>query len=166
MAIFDELLTDWRYVREGTIAEIENLPAAKFEQTPAGLPRTGLDLANHIVEVARMMVGELTREAGDFQRKGYFELIAEHAQKGDVGRSKREVLDLLKRSHAEGEASLRAAGAERMAEPIRQFNGEYASRLSWLHHGIAHEEYHRGQLAIYARLYGEKPALTKLIEGV
>jgi uncharacterized damage-inducible protein DinB len=32
-------------------------------------------------------------------------------------------------------------------------------------HGIAHEEYHRGQITLYARLLGEVPALTKLIEG-
>jgi uncharacterized damage-inducible protein DinB len=129
------------------------------------LPRTALDLANHIVEVARMMAGELTSESGDFQRKGYFDLIQEHAQKDDVAQSKKEVIDLLKRSHREGEATIRKAGEARMSDPIRQFNGEYASRLSWLHHGIAHEEYHRGQLALYARLFGDKPALTKLIEG-
>jgi uncharacterized damage-inducible protein DinB len=165
MSLLEELLIDWNYVRDGVIAEVENLPASKLKQPPRGLPRTGLDLANHIVEVARMMVGELTRDGGDFRRRGYFELIAEYAQKGDVGHSKKEVVELLKRSHDEGEAAFRKAGQERMAQPIRQFNGVYASRLSWFHHGIAHEEYHRGQLAIYARLYGDKPALTKLIEG-
>jgi len=40
-----------------------------------------------------------------------------------------------------------------------------ASRLTWLNHAIAHEEYHRGQLALYARLLGRVPALTRLIEG-
>jgi uncharacterized damage-inducible protein DinB len=34
-----------------------------------------------------------------------------------------------------------------------------------MQHGIAHEEYHRGQIALCARLMGIKPALTKLIEG-
>ena len=52
-----------------------------------------------------------------------------------------------------------------MMKPIVQFNGEPASRLTWLNHAIAHEEYHRGQLALYARLLGRVPALTKLIEG-
>ena len=50
-------------------------------------------------------------------------------------------------------------------QQIVQFNGEKATRLSWMHHGIAHEEYHRGQIALYARLAGEVPALTKLIMG-
>jgi uncharacterized damage-inducible protein DinB len=34
-----------------------------------------------------------------------------------------------------------------------------------MHHGIAHEEYHRGQLALYARLFGTTPALTQAIYG-
>ncbi|MBI4519359.1 MAG: hypothetical protein HY701_00860, partial [Gemmatimonadetes bacterium] len=48
---------------------------------------------------------------------------------------------------------------------IRQFNGVPATRLTWMHHGIGHEEYHRGQLALYARLMGRVPALTQLIQG-
>ena len=84
MSLLNELLTDWKYVRDGVIAEVENLPDDKFATAPAGLPRTPLELANHIVEVARMMVGELTNPKGDFQRKGYFDLISEYAQEGDV----------------------------------------------------------------------------------
>ncbi len=52
-----------------------------------------------------------------------------------------------------------------MLQFIIQFSGEPATRLSWLHHGIAHEEYHRGQLALYARLLGKVPALTQKIMG-
>jgi uncharacterized damage-inducible protein DinB len=40
-----------------------------------------------------------------------------------------------------------------------------ATRLSWMQHGIAHEEYHRGQIALYARLVGRVPALTQVIQG-
>jgi uncharacterized damage-inducible protein DinB len=35
-----------------------------------------------------------------------------------------------------------------------------------MHHGISHEEYHRGQLALYARLVGQVPALTRRILGL
>jgi uncharacterized damage-inducible protein DinB len=34
-----------------------------------------------------------------------------------------------------------------------------------MQHPIAHEEYHRGQIAMYARLVGRIPALTKLIHA-
>jgi uncharacterized damage-inducible protein DinB len=163
--LLDELLEAWRYTREGVIAEVENLPDSKLRESPPGLSRSAIDLANHIVESGRMMAGELSRPDGDFQRLSYPQLIAEHLKDGDIASSKEEAVALLRRSHAEGEATLRATGAEQLAKPIRQFNGVPASRIAWLHHGIAHEEYHRGQLAIYARLCGETPALTKLILG-
>ena len=52
-----------------------------------------------------------------------------------------------------------------MLQTIRRFDGESGTRLAWMQHGIAHEEYHRGQLALYVRLLGRTPALTRLIEG-
>ena len=52
-----------------------------------------------------------------------------------------------------------------MLQQITQFNGQPATRLSWMTHGVAHEEYHRGQLCVYARMLGLVPALTKLIHG-
>jgi uncharacterized damage-inducible protein DinB len=50
-----------------------------------------------------------------------------------------------------------------MLQLIERFDGEMGTRLAWLHHGIAQEEYHRGQLCTYARLIGVEPALTRLI---
>ncbi len=165
MQIFDELMEAWQYTRDGVIAEVENLPEARFGEPPPGLVRSALDLVNHIVESGRLMAGELSLADGDFRRKPYEVLIAEHLRAGDTATSKKEAVELLRRSHAEGDAMLRTAGAERLTQPIRQFNGAPATRLAWMSHGISHEEYHRGQIAIYARLLGEKPALTKLIEG-
>jgi uncharacterized damage-inducible protein DinB len=52
-----------------------------------------------------------------------------------------------------------------MLQMITRFDGERGSRLAWMNHGISHEEYHRGQLALYARLAGRVPALTQLIYG-
>ena len=52
-----------------------------------------------------------------------------------------------------------------MLQLIERFDGEKGTRLAWLYHGIAQEEYHRGQLALYARLIGIEPALTRRIRG-
>lgn len=164
MTLLDELLTGWRYTRAGVLAEFENLPEARLDERPPGLGRSALELAGHIVESGWLMAGELSRPDGDFQRKSYGELIAEHTPQSPP-RDRGEALEQLRRAHEAGDARLRSAGSDLLAQPIRQFNGSYASRLSWLHHGIAHEEYHRGQLALYARLLGVTPALTKLIEG-
>jgi len=165
MQLFDEMLDAWRYTRDGVIAEVENLPENIFSVAPHGLERTILDLVNHIVESSRLMAGELSRADGDFLRKEYPELIAEYSREGDVAQTKAEAVELLRRSFTEDEEQIRGAGQEAMMKPIRQFNGEKASRMAWFHHGISHEEYHRGQLAIYARLNGETPGLTKLIMG-
>lgn len=165
MNLLDELLEAWRYTRAGVIAEARNLPVRRFDERPAGLQRSPLELVDHIVESGWLMAGELSRPGGDFRRKPYAALLAEHTPAADHARDAAGALETLERSHAEGEKRLRAAGIEHLREPIRQFNGAYASRLSWMHHGIAHEEYHRGQLALYARLFGEIPALTRQILG-
>jgi uncharacterized damage-inducible protein DinB len=163
--VLDDLLQAWSYTRQGVIDEVANLAADRLGERPATLQRSVLDLVDHIVESGRLMAGELSRPDGDFCRRPYDELLAEHAHAGDTAGTKDAALALLRRSHAEDAALLRDAGPAHMERPIRQFNGEYASRLSWMHHGIAHEEYHRGQLALYARLLGEVPALTKKILG-
>lgn len=165
MNILDEMLEAWRYTRQGVIAEVENFPEWHFVEKPPQMGRTALDLVNHVIESGRLMAGELSRKDGDFQRKSYPELLAEHARQGDEVASKAEAIAVLKRSFDEGSATLSKAGAELLMQPIRQFNGENATRIVWMHHGVAHEEYHRGQIALYARLFGETPALTKEIYG-
>jgi uncharacterized damage-inducible protein DinB len=50
-----------------------------------------------------------------------------------------------------------------MLQFIERFDGEQGTRLAWLHHGIAQEMYHRGQLVLYERLMGIEPALTARI---
>jgi uncharacterized damage-inducible protein DinB len=163
--MLDELLEAWRYTREGVIAEAENLPRDRFTEKPAGLGRSALDLVNHIVESGWLMAGELSHPKGDFQRATWSELVAEHTPSGDYAQDVDAALEALRRSLAQGEAKLAAVGQQGMMRPIRQFSGVPASRMSWMHHGIAHEEYHRGQLALFARLLGVTPALTKAIYG-
>ncbi len=165
LTLLDELLEAWRYTRAGVIAELENLPADRFNERPAGIQRSVLELADHIIESGRLMSGELSRSDADFLRKPYPELLAEHSQPQDKAASRDQVINALKRSHQEGAVQIAAAGEVHMLQLVRQFNGQPATRMVWMHHGIAHEEYHRGQLALYARLFGRKPALTTLIEG-
>jgi uncharacterized damage-inducible protein DinB len=75
------------------------------------------------------------------------------------------LIALLTKTHRDGEKKIRQAGELHMLQLIARFDGERGSRLAWMNHGIAHEEYHRGQLALYARLVGKVPALTQLIYG-
>ena len=47
-------------------------------------------------------------------------------------RTKAALLDSLKRAHADGEERIRTTGEIGMLQTIRQFNGELATRLSWM----------------------------------
>ena len=163
--LLDEALDGWRYAREGVIAELENIPADQFGFSPAPGVRTVAELARHIAESGTVMVGELSRPDGTFTRQSYPEFIKEYAGSLDPRQDKASLIGMLRRTLEDGTATLRQAGDDLMRQPIQQFNGTPAARLSWMSHGVAHEEYHRGQLCVYARLLGLVPALTKLIHG-
>ena len=163
--LLEEALVGWRYAREGVVAELENIPEESFGFRPVPEVRTVAELARHIAESAAVMVGELTRPDGDFTRQSFPEHLKEHAADLDPRQDKDALLALLRGSLEAGMAKFYEAGELRMLQLITQFNGEPATRLSWMAHGVAHEEYHRGQLCVYARQLGLVPALTKLIHG-
>jgi uncharacterized damage-inducible protein DinB len=163
--LLEESLTAWSYTREGVIAECRYIPEGQFTFQPTDRSRDVAALAAHIIEAGLMAAGELSRPDGNFTRQAYPAFIREYAGTRAHLAAKEPLMDLLRATHDESIARLRTAGAELMLTPIVQFNGEPAARLTWLHHAIGHEEYHRGQLALYARLLGHVPALTQLIEG-
>jgi len=165
MSLLDEALEAWAYTREGVIAELKNLPESALDFKPSAANRTTRELVQHILESGLMMDGELSRPDGDFHRQPYPAFLEEYAPGVTRYRTRASLLDALRKTHAAGAKRIRAAGERAMLQTIRQFNGDPATRLSWMHHGISHEEYHRGQLALYARLVGRVPALTKLIQG-
>ena len=163
--LLEEALDGWRFARDGVIAELENIPAESFVFSPAPGVRTVAELARHVIESSVVMVGELTRPDGNFTRQSYPKFLAEYAGALDPAQDKIGLIALLHRSLEEGMVTFHKAGEVLMLQQITQFNGQPATRLSWMTHGVAHEEYHRGQLCLYARLLGLVPALTKLIHG-
>lgn len=163
--LFDEALTAWDYARRSLIAEAEVVPDDGYDFRPTPESRSYRDLLWHVVESGCMMAGELSRADGDFTRKPYHDLLAEHTAHLSPVETPTDLRALLERTLEDGLDRLRVVGEVHMLERIRQFDGEWSTRLSWMHHGIAHEEYHRGQAALYARLQGIVPALTRAIHG-
>ena len=163
--LLEEALDGWRYAREGFVAELENIPADSFEFRPVPTVRTVAELARHIAETGAVMVGELTRPDGDFTRQSYPEHLKEYAADLDPRQDKDALVGLLREGLETGVARFREAGELQLLQLITQFNGVPATRLAWMSHGVAHEEYHRGQLCVYARQIGLVPALTQLIHG-
>jgi uncharacterized damage-inducible protein DinB len=163
--LLDEALEAWNDARRGVIAEARNVPSDRYGFRPVEEVRSVSELLCHIMEVSRMMAGELCREDGDFRRKPLPELLEEHAAGVRDLEEKEAIVDALERTLEEDLERFRDVGQNHMLDSIRRFDGEKGTRLAWLHHGIAQEMYHRGQLCTYERLMGLVPALTKRIRG-
>lgn len=164
-SILDETFEAWQGAREGLIAEVRNIPPHQFGFRPTPRSRSVAELVQHILEVAMMMTGELTRPDTDFHRAPWPQLLALYAKPAWRVKTKPALLRLLASQLAGAERKFRQAGELALLQLITRFDGARGTKLAWWHHGIAHEEYHRGQLALYARLLGIEPALTRLIRG-
>ncbi len=163
--LLEEALEAWEDVRRGILEEAAALPDDEYGFRPHDEARSFQEILRHILESGLMAMGELARPDGDFTRQGFPAFIREYA--GDLPEvlEPEALLDHLRMSFAEGAASLRAAGDLHMLQTIRRFDGLSGTRLTWLHHHLAHEMYHRGQLALYVRQSGRLPALTARIQG-
>ena len=161
----DELLEAWRDVRQGIIEEVENIPADRFDFRPTPDVRTVREQVQHILEVAMMAAGELTRPDTNLQRAPWPKLLALYAKPAWRARSKRDLLKLLRKQVNDAERRFRSQGEIALWQTMRRFDGLQGTKLAWVYHAIAQEWYHRGQLALYARLLGLVPALTQRIQG-
>jgi uncharacterized damage-inducible protein DinB len=164
-SLLEEALEGWHDVRQGLIEEVENIPEERFDFRPTPEVMSVTEQVHHILEVALMMTGELTRPDTDFQRAPWPELLDLYAAPVRAATGKPELLDLLRTTIDEAEQQFLEAGELQMLQYIRRFDGEQGTRLAWLQHGIAQEMYHRGQLVLYERLLGSEPALTRRIRS-
>ena len=164
-SLLEEVIEAWEGTRDGIIAEVENIPSNKLDFRAAPESRTVSELALHIMDVSLMMVGELTREDTDMRRAEWPKLLAMYNKPIAGLKNKSELVDALKSTVRDGVKAFRAAGELHMMQLMTRFDGKRGTKLAWFNHGVAHENYHQGQIATYQRLIGIKPALTKMIEG-
>ena len=166
---FDTLLAEaldaWEDARRGVLEEADVIPDDRFDWRPHEEARSVSEILRHILESGLMAVGELARDDGDFTRQGFPEMIGEYAGHLPDEMDPETLVDHLQVAWAEGAATIRAAGEIHMLQRIRRFDGLEWTRLTWFHHAVAHEFYHRGQLALYARQMDLTPALTRKIQG-
>ena len=164
-SLLEEVIEAWESTRDGVIAEVENIPSKQFDFKPADGARTVSELALHIMEVGLMMVGELTREDTNLHRAAWPKLLALYNKPIAGLKSKSEIASALRSTLKDGVKAFRGAGDLHMMQLIERFDRKKGTRLAWFNHGVAHENYHQGQIASYQRIMGIKPALTKMIEG-
>lgn len=163
--LLEEALEAWEDARLGFLNEARNIPAARWDFRPTPEVKNVRELVVHVLEVAMMMTGELTREDTDFQRAPWPALLRMYAGAAYRARTRGVLLGLLRSQLRDGQKRFRGAGEIHMLQTIRRFDGKPGTRLAWLHHGIDQEMYHRGQLTLYARLLGIEPALTQRIRA-
>ena len=163
--LLEEALESWEDARLGFIHEVQNIPATHWDYRPTPEVKSVRELAVHVLEVAMMMTGELTREDTNFHRLPWPKLLGKYAGPAYRAKTRRELLSLLKSQLRDGIKSFQAVGELHMFQHIQRFDGSTGTRLAWLYHGIDQEMYHRGQITVYARLLGLEPALTQQIRG-
>lgn len=163
--LLEETLEAWSDVRYGLVEEVKNIPEGRFEFRPTPETWSVAELLRHILEVALMMTGELTRPDTDFRRAPWPELLGMYASHVRKAEQKAELIGMLESSFEEAVQQFRNVGELGMLQLITRFDGERGTKLAWLNHGIAQEMYHRGQLVLYERLMGIEPALTRRIRA-
>ncbi len=161
----DELLEAWRDVRQGVIEEVANIPASRFDFRPVPEVRSVKEQVQHILEVAMMATGEFTRPDTNLQRVPWPKLLAMYAKPAWRANTKSRLLGLLRSQIRAAERRFRAQGELALYQFHTRFDGKPGTKLAWMQHAVAQEWYHRGQLALYARLMGLVPALTRRIHG-
>jgi uncharacterized damage-inducible protein DinB len=164
-SMLEELLESWRDVREGIIEEVENIPADRMDFRPTPEVRSVREQVQHILEVAMMMTGEFTRPDTNLHRAPWPRLLARYARGVSSARTKGQLLKLLRTQLDDGLRKFQEQGELALWQFHKRFDGKPGTKLAWVQHGIAQEWYHRGQLALYARLMGLVPALTRRISG-
>ena len=162
--LLDEALEAWEGARKGIIEELKCVPPQHLHYRPESGARTVAEIVQHVGDTSLMWAGELSNPNGDFTRKSFNAFIKEYGTPlPERPTDKTGFVRLLGSSHAVGVKRLKGVGEIALLQTICRFDGQSWTRMAWMQHGIAHEEYHRGQLAIYVRLLGFTPALTKSI---
>jgi uncharacterized damage-inducible protein DinB len=151
----------WETFRAGTIAEFENIPEDQWDYRPGEGARSVAELARHIAETNLGFATEIVAEEPSFGRIFDKEAAAKRlAPYAGIGNSKAELIELLRRTGADGMQLLRDAAATLDSTTIK-LAGQPQSRVTAIAFASGHEMYHRGQAASYARGVGIVPAMTK-----
>lgn len=163
MNIVEEAIRQWETYRTGVIAELELIPEEQWDYRPSPGSRTVRALARHIMQAAVGFTNELLREDGAFAR--LFDPVAQEELRKTLppAGNRGEIIEALRTTGAENARRLREAG-EALAAQTMPSGKQTQSRLTALNFASGHEMYHRGQVAMLARLLGHKPALTQQIE--
>lgn len=153
------VMKSWKDVRNGLIEEVEKIPddQMSFRATPD--TRSIAEILQHIVETQKILVGETCSENSNLLRQSF----AAHAQEYASGvrdvTDKQGLIELLRNSMNESEATVVDHG-DMWEAPMNGLTGQPTTKGAILAFASSHEMYHRGQLTVYERLLNIEPVLT------
>lgn len=159
--VIEDAIDAWAFTRRNTLAEIENLPADRFDHRPHVGSRSIAEVCHHIVDSGLMFTGEIARSDGSFARLPISELLATHAGNALQPTDRTRILERLQDTWAGMEQTLSGLDPAFLLSDMRSHADQPVCRLRMLHFANGHEFYHTGQLTVYARTLGIVPALTK-----
>ena len=166
----EEMLDVWEEVRAGVIAELEQIPPDQFAFQATPQSRSVAGLIRHILETQKFLVSELCRPDTDFTRlpkEKTRESIERQAANAYSGGDKEELITSLRSTMEWAEATLRAFGEDALGEKaVPRRDGKTMSKLAYLCFIISHENYHRGQIALYERIMEIEPVLTAKLRKI
>jgi uncharacterized damage-inducible protein DinB len=164
--LLEEALDEWKWAREQLVMEAENIPAERYDWKPDPEARTVREVIQHIMQLAEMMTAVLCDpSASGFHGQDFEKLMDTHGASVAQATTRDALLALLRQTYDRSLARFREVGEIGMLQLVSRFDGRVSTRLAWLHHGIAHEQYHTGQLTAYERAMKLEPALTQMILG-
>lgn len=162
--LLEDAVETLTFARQGTIREARNIPLERWDFRPHENAKSVSEVLYHVIEAGLMLVGEAADPEGDFLRRSPDEHVAAHVGLPEE-MSDEDILAALDSSLDTCVARIRGADEDHWAGTIRRFDGKRWTRLTYLFYAASHEQYHCGQLAIYARSMGLVPALTQMIHG-
>jgi len=159
--LIDEVIDEWYTVRKGFIAEVKNIPPSRFTFRPTLESRSALEIVQHVLENGIMTTEELLKEETNYHRTSHDKLVSMYSNTVSPADTKEKLIDLLVQQFRDSEHRFKKSGELFMLQAVTMYDGTRKTRLSILNNTISHEMYHRGQLALAARLLGIEPAMTR-----
>ena len=100
--ILAETLEAWEDARMGVLDEAGNIPDKHWDFRPTPESKSVRELVVHILEVAMMMTGELTRPDTNFRRASWPKLLAMYAQPAYDANTRQKLLKMLRSQLRDG----------------------------------------------------------------
>ncbi|HYM01076.1 MAG TPA: DinB family protein [Blastocatellia bacterium] len=156
----EAIVRSWKQAREALLAELEQIPADKFDFKATPETRTVAEIVKHILGAQKVFVGEVCQYGHALTREAVFGGVKQYGDEIANINDKDGLVSLLKANMEWAESKVCEFGDGGLQEPTTRLDGKPSTRFELIQFIIGHEMYHWGQIGVYERLLGIEPALT------